>query len=311
MDNKPEQSVEDLRRRHYPELKPARHSDGHPLGDVQYLQFEAILKADHLTSVDSLHEFGRFVAKAANNCDVGFDASSSGALRPKLGEVLFLDTGDFRLYNGGFILRRQNTYQDGFLMSDPEIQFKFRHADMRTAADIDVRPHVYGEQRIKFETEAFPLKEQLGGFRFLYSHNVAFPLSAVHEDDRKSTSALFRVFPCLHKLQTSAAGRLDLVTVAAVEEVSLDIGALNLAPGLEPRAAMSAWRARGEQKQLVGSFHFQCRFLRGDESHRKAVKQCEDFFCLLQHIAKDWIALGHTRTAVVYRLKGNPPNPNE
>ena len=41
------------------------------------------------------------------------------------------------------------------------------------------------------------------------------------------------------------------------------------------------------------------------------MKRAEAFFLALQNEARDWIALGVTKTAVVYRLKGNPPKAHE
>jgi hypothetical protein len=35
------------------------------------------------------------------------------------------------------------------------------------------------------------------------------------------------------------------------------------------------------------------------------------FFLLLQEMAKDWISLGTTKTGIVYRLHGNPPQSHE
>ena len=87
--------------------------------------------------------------------------------------------------------------------------------------------------------------------------------------------------------------------------------AVNVRAGGEPVANVSVWRTRGDQKQLVGEFAFQCKFQKRDELHQKAMKRCEDFFCQLQLIAKDWIELGKTKTAAVYRLKGNAPNAHE
>jgi hypothetical protein len=71
-----------------------------------------------------------------------------------------LDTGDFRLYNHAFILRRRIRYQDGFPVEDPEFVFKFRVPDMQTAAELDLRPNIAGNYRIKFKAEALPLKDQ-------------------------------------------------------------------------------------------------------------------------------------------------------
>jgi hypothetical protein len=41
------------------------------------------------------------------------------------------------------------------------------------------------------------------------------------------------------------------------------------------------------------------------------MSRCIKFFESLQEIAGDWIALGATKTGVVYRLKGNPPQAHE
>lgn len=77
----------------------------------------------------------------------GFAAATSGAkkARPAIREVLFLDTGDFRLYNNAFILRRRIQFEDGFPVGDPEVVFRFRHPNQQQAAEVDVRPNIPGE----------------------------------------------------------------------------------------------------------------------------------------------------------------------
>ena len=42
-------------------------------------------------------------------------------------------------------------------------------------------------------------------------------------------------------------------------------------------------------------------------SHDKALERVRQFFLVLQELAGEWISLGSTKTGVVYRLKGNPP----
>src|SRR4030095_12016879 len=109
-------------------------------------------------------------------------------------EITFLDTPDFRLYNHAFILRRRVSYEDGFPVGDPEIVFKFRHPEMQQAAELDMRPHFSGRYRIKFKAEVLPLRDQIGGFRLLYSHNCQFGLSQVPEEERTKLATLARVF---------------------------------------------------------------------------------------------------------------------
>ena len=149
--------------------------------------------------------------------------------------MLFVDTEDYKLYNNAFILRRRIPYQHGFLAGDPEIVFKFRHPDMQKTANQDVRPKLISDYRIKFKAEMLPLKDEIGGLRMLYSHNVQFPMSQVHEADRASLATLMRVFPPLQALQTSEGEKVDFVHHTAVAEVLLDIGMLDFGKGVQPR----------------------------------------------------------------------------
>src|SRR5580692_6354961 len=180
------------------EVKAAgAYTDGHPLDSVQYMEAKIILKPDRFVSVDSFREFGRTVQRTAKEVGVGFITDPKVGRRPDIREIVFMDTPDFRLYNNAFILRRRITYIDGFPVGDPEIVFKYRHPDEKTAAAVDVRPKISGKYRIKFKAEALPLKDRIGSYRVLYSHNCVFGLSQVHEADRTSMATLVRVFPAL------------------------------------------------------------------------------------------------------------------
>lgn len=278
---------------------------------MHYLECKLILKPDHFTSVASFHEYGKLVRRAAEDHDIQFSTEHFKELKPRIREVVFLDTRDFSLYNNAFILRRRITYEDGFPVGDPEIVFKFRHPEMQTAAELDVRPNIPGEYRIKFKAEALPLKDKLGGYRLLFSHNVEFPLSTVHGMDRTSLSRLAEFFPALGVLKESGAKKIVLVNQTIVEEVLQDLGLLDFGKGVTAKSNAALWRQRGDHKQLVGEFSFECKFKRRDELHDKAMERCKEFFVALQEIGSDWISLGTTKTGVVYRLKGNPPQAHE
>jgi hypothetical protein len=155
-------------------------------------------------------------------------------LKPAIREVVFLDTADFQLYNNAFILRQRIAHESGFPAGEPEIVFKFRHEDMQKAAALDVRPKFAGNYRIKFKAEAPPLRDQVGGYRLLFSHNAQFPLSQAPEGDRGSMGTLARVFPVLETLKGSETDRVELVNQTIVEEVLQDLGVLNFGKGSPP-----------------------------------------------------------------------------
>ena len=307
---KSEKSNNEFRSRR-PDGPKGKYSDGHPLDKVQYLECKIILKGDRFTAESNFDDFARIVKRTAENSDVEFSRKEFKDAVPQIREVLFLDTADFQLYNHAFILRRRVIYKNGFAVSDPEIVFKYRHPDLKKAADVDVRPRIFGDYRIKFKAEALPLKDQVGGYRMLYSHNVQFPLSAAHAANLNSTETLMRGLPALHVLKLSKTGSVSLVNHTAVEEVLKDIGMLDFGKGVTAKSNVAVWRTRGDQKQLVGEFAFQAKFQRREDLHEIARRRCEQFFVNLQYAAQDWLALGTTKTGAVYRLRGNPPRAHE
>ena len=289
----------------------ATYADGAPLDRVTYLEAKLILKPDRFTSVQAFHDFGKLVQRTAKQTGVGFIADAEAGLRPQVREIVFGDTDDFRLYNNAFILRRRIAYVDGFPVGDPEIVFKFRHPDEKSATEVDVRPKIAGAYRIKFKAEILPLKDQVGGYRILYSHNCQFGVSQMHEGDRTSMATLVRVFPALGQLQKATDERIGLVNGGSVEEVLLPLGMLDFGKGLVGKCDIGLWRTRGEHKSLVGEFAFQLKFARKEDVADKQKKLAAQFYVTLQQEVKDWLALGVTKTAMVYRLNGNEPMSHE
>jgi hypothetical protein len=303
-------SKKDSRSARVPDLKPGKYSDGSPFDEVQYLECKLILKPEPFTAAKVFFDYGKLVARTAK--EFGIVLRDDGVvLKPQIREVMFLDTADFRLYNHSFILRRRIAYKDGFPAGEPEIVFKFRHPDMQKAAELDMRPNIAGKYRIKFKAEALPLKDQVGGYRLLFSHNVQFPLSQAPEGDRTSLGMLARVFPGLAQLKPSDAERVDLVNRTIVEEVLQDLGVLDFGKGVTAGSNIAIWRERGTHHPLCGEFAFQAKFKRRDELHDKALDRCKQFFIALQQSGRDWLSLGTTKTGLVYRLKGNPPQSHE
>ena len=294
-----------------PDIVHGQYSDGAVLDEIHYLECKIILKPDRFTSAKAFQEYGDLVRRAADKVDIELDTKCAVDMRPSLREVMFLDTADFRLYNNSFILRQRVTYEDHFPVGDPEMVFKFRHPDLRKAAALDVRPRFAGDYRIKFKAEALPLRDQLGGYRLLYSHNAQFGLSQLPEGDRASILFLGQIFPALAALRTSADERVEYVHQEVVEEVLQELGVLEFGKGIAAKCNITLWRTRAEHQPLCGEFAYQAKFRRRDEFGEKALERCKKFFVALQQISHDWVALGTTKTGMVYQLKGNPAQAHE
>src|SRR5262245_6339060 len=294
-----------------PEIRPGRYADGMPYNEVQYLECKIILRPNHFTSRESFFDFAKVMRRPAAETGVDFLRGGLADSPLQIREVLFMDTADFRLYNNAFILRRRIPYSEGFPVGDPEIVFKFRHPDIQKAAETDVRPNIRGDFRIKFKAEVLPLKDRLGGLRILFSHNVEFGLSALEEGEHTSLETLVHMLPALSSLKRSRGEQVELVGGTIVEEVLQDVGTLDFGTGITAVPNVALWRSRGEHRPLIGEFAFQIKFRRREDLNEEAMKRVEAFFLALQEAAKDWIALGATKTGVVYRLKGNPPHAHE
>jgi hypothetical protein len=294
-----------------PPLKQGRYADGLPLHEINYLSCKMILKPNHFRSRKSLFDAAKVLREPAERHDVKF---STGHFRDEpiqIREVVFLDTHDFRLYNNSFILRRRIRYEDGFPIADPEIVFKFRHPDMQRAAEMDVRPQILGAHRVKFKCQALPLKDQLGGIRLLFSHNVEFPRSNVNENDVLSMSTITKVFPALERIKKDPNERVALVSETIIEEVLQEIGTLDFGEGTRGKVTVGLWRTRGEHRPLIGELGFQIKFKDRKQLALDAMKRAEAFFIDLQYAAREWVALDATKTGVVYRLRGNKPTSHE
>jgi len=104
---------------------------------------------------------------------------------------------------------------------------------------------------------------------------------------------------------------VSLVNQTVVEEVLQDLGELDFGKGVKTDANVALWRTRGEHLPLVGEFAFAAKFKRREDVHDKARRRCAQFFLRLQQLGNAWIYLGATKTGIVYRLKGNPPQAHE
>jgi len=289
-----------------------KYADGLPLNEVQYLCCKLILKPNRFTSRKSLFDFAKVMREPGRANNVSFSPDEFLDEPTKIREVLFIDTPDFRFYNNAFILRRRVSYVDGFPVGEPEIVFKFRHKDIQKAAETDVRPQIDGDHRVKFKCQALPLKDELGGIRMLYSHNVQFPRSHVgQKGDVFTMDVLTKIFPVLESIKKEPDERISLVNGAVIEEVLQDIGTLDFGDGVTAKTNVAIWRTRGEHRPLIGEFAFQVRFADRKELKAEAMQRVEGFFLALQYAAKDIIALNATKTGIVYRLLGNPPKAHE
>jgi len=113
-------------------------------------------------------------------------------------------------------------------------------------------------------------------------------------------ATLDRTFPALTKL-SRARERVEPVNGGIVEEVLLPLGQLDFGKGVLAKCDISLWRTRA----------FQVKFDRKEDIAEKQKKRVAQFYDTLQREVAGWLALGVTKTAMVYRLKGIGPQSHE
>jgi hypothetical protein len=273
-----------------------------PVDDIHYSECKIILQPQHFFSPQGFKDFWKIVRHTAKKTGVGVQEGEDAFVN-QVREVLFFDTPDHDLYNNHFIVRRRNFYKEGWPDGLPELTVKFRHPDFATAAAVDVRPATPGSSaRIKFKEELLPLREGLGGYRTIYSHNCV--LSMPREQMNMAVADLTRSFPALAQAGAKPEHRITLVNDFAVEEVQVNVGTFDFGHGITAKTTIAVWRNRQHESAICGEFAFQAKYDRREAIHKDCIARGVDFYKTLQLDACDWVTLGTTKTAIVYGLGG-------
>ncbi|MBS7702822.1 hypothetical protein [Chelatococcus asaccharovorans] len=268
--------------------------------DLHYREYKILLRPERFFNPQQFEVFWKKIAAIAAKHKVEV-ATNKNAFQRQVREVLFYDTNDHALYKNAFILRRRTFYTDGWPDPAHELTFKYRHPSLDSAAAVDVTPHLQCSAAIKFKEEILPLKDSLGGMRSLYSHNCVLMSPALELN--QGVEHIASIFPALGQLHSGATGpKIKLVNNLSVEEVQVNVGTFSFGRDLEAKATIAVWRNRASETPLIGEFAFQTKFNRYDDLHAKAKKRSEDFFVDVQNQEPEWVALGTTKTALVYGL---------
>jgi len=119
-----------------------------------------------------------------------------------------------------------------------------------------------------------------------------------------------RVFPALRSV-LARTGPLEVVQRARITELLEEVGVLDFGHGLTAKATVALWRAGVVGPSLIGELAYQCKFQRDADVHVKALKRADELYSRLQAAARDWLALGVTKTRVVYAFGKTAPHHHE
>jgi len=278
------------------------------LDPIQFREYKILLRAERFSDPESFHVFRRIVKRTAKS--LGIETRKS--VKPhehRIREVLFFDTPDYTLYNNHFMLRARRFYRDGWLALDHRLALKFRHPDRDIAAAVNVHPAIPAISKIRFKEELLAERGRLGGMRLIYSHGCV--LQSPSDVLNQRVQDIAAVFPVLQSIGIAPKATLDVVNNIFIEEVFEEIGRINFGDKVVAEATVAIWRNRATQVPLVGEFAYQIEFDSLEKLHKRPKELSEALYKTTQLEARDWIHMGNTKTALIYKLGNAPVNNDE
>ena len=156
--------------------KPGKYADGLPFNEIQYLECKLILQPE------SLHVAQEPVRLRQGHAPAGRSRARSSSPPSEFVNCAAADSrGALPRHRGLPVLQQRLHPAATHPLRGRLPAGRSRRSCSSSATRTcrrpprrDVRPQIFGDYRIKFKAEALPLKDQLGGIRLLFSHNVEF-----------------------------------------------------------------------------------------------------------------------------------------
>ncbi len=281
-----------------------RHVDLHEAYEsIHYREFKILLKAEDFSAdvARDVADYWRLARRVAGQLLLSVRRNRTEA-RPRLREIVFLDTPDFDLYRNAFMLRVRREVGPEGLAARCELTLKFRDSDIGRALGVDLKAAAdYGGQ-VKFKEEILLVSSALGGMRSIFSHtcqlkNYEGPLPATFGD-------CLRIFPILGVLSIPPETRIAPAIETPVEEVLYDLGELGFRGAKTAKVDMAIWRNAATGQILIGEFAYETHFRHYGRLNPVPKLRSERLYRILQRETGAWVELGNTKTWLYYGLSG-------
>ncbi len=275
---------------------------------IHYREYKLLLKPERFADEEGFRKFYKHAHHAAKGLGIHFEKSEKH--EPHVREVVFYDTPHSKLYTDGFILRKRTFFKKGRPEPNFELTIRYRHPEAAAAAGIDMRPLLPCIYTIKFKEEILQLKEKLGGMRMLYANGCELDTPNVILTQR--FEIISQVFPGLQRVRSAnPKATLGVVNDVTVDETLVHLGDMDFGGKAQCKGSVAVWRNRSTGRDMIAEFGYQLKFQGLASLHRKPRELSEEFFKALQVECGDWVALGTTKTALVYGMGRKPVNHHE
>ncbi len=284
---------------HGAESTNAGHAGTNLEEQIHYREYKLLLKPERFADEDGFHKFYKHAHHVAKH--LGAHMEKSEKHEAHLREVVFYDTPHFKLYNDGFILRKRTFFKHGRPEPNFELTIRFRHPEPGVTASVDMRPLLPCIHTIKFKEEILQLRDKVGGFRTLYANGCE--LDTPNVILTQQFEIISQVFPALQRVRSAnPKATMGIVNDVTVDETLIHLGELDFGGKVECKASVAVWRNRSTGRDMIAEFGYQLKFQGLPALHRKPRELSEAFFKSIQLECADWVALGTTKTSLVYGM---------
>ena len=265
-------------------------------------EFKLLLKPRGL---DRHHRITELQTEIHNLCEEsGLVFTAPETLNSGMRNIYFVDTLDNGLRRNKLILRVRESRKEAWTDDWCEVTFKCRSEDIDRAWALNPIPKTEIPFRIRFKEEILQ-DGPIGSIRRLYSHNAI--LDQVATIDRVPTrklSALLPIFPGLAELNLPFDQKLRIVGNAKnkVLEACVTLGSIAFSNQVHAHCEIAIWfHTVGEP--MIGELAFAYRVHKNNRKDIETHRLADDFFKKLQQFFAKDIALGTTKTAMMYGTK--------
>lgn len=218
--------------------------------------------------------------------------------------ISFLDTAKFDLYRQGYVLRRRQDAELGRSQQVRptrkkfELTFKFRHPEPTVAIEHSTQAHNGFQSKESFE-ENLLVKEST--IDRVYDRSTKVELKMYPGEN---LGGFAQVFPDLLRLGIVAAAPIVRVNDIEVVEFQRELGTIDLGMNVKAKAVVSVWYRGQETKPLIAEFSFKSKLVSRDRlnsliNHTR--RRSDDLLRELQKAGAAWIAVGATKTGLIYQ----------
>lgn len=217
--------------------------------------------------------------------------------------IRFHDTPTFQLYKLGLILRQRqdaDIRRGGQLRKESkkfELVLKYRHSDPLIAVVQDCQPGGSFHGTVSFEEDVVAKADSI---------DHLFSLSGKIPEVKKLGDRLedwYELYPGLKKLKLDGGLEIKQVNGITVSEFLVEPGKLEFPSGVKAKVSLAVWYRNGQTTPLIAEFSYKYRLEPGDSLNSRiyrSARESDAFLKALQIKAKKRIAVGQTKTGLIY-----------